>query len=936
MAGVKLILWTLFSEDANPQCLGSLDCTENDSYAALRVLLEEAEILDGDFDFWDPSLKCRIRKKLERLNKIGSDAFMIPAVGEGDIGPTVGEKRRKRPRSPAHLSSGNGEEMVSGLNLPFDDDPPPVSLFDSEVGSTLPTTSTATVEVLLDDMKSTLLSTEVLAKYSAAVDKLKVEMKRTTVDDHMWCLKSWDKDGKGIVKLYCGECSKLYGNSVGDHSKTTISNLFGNFSKKHLVSTSHIRNWCTRTKTEFSSLPQSESKEKGVVMIRADHEKLADEGIHIVDLINDSVDQDHKPFVIIGDRSSPHMRCFWLKVKCKFCGDFFQLCPPRRNLEANLTNHIMGPKHASAVEAAQNTRGRSAVLRTGKKGRPATSSVCLENQGSLHSWFTSQGSNSQSGQIHRPLSLLCWGYWRSVCSYAGKMYLVQRLLLDLHPGGSWIAEPETKGRVDLGAGETKIIEGCFRHKGCRRVSMSGAPFDDLTCTRCARIPQEVDFRHRVMREELSLEKRGTRSSAGGRRLGFLQSHELFQYSRHRAYEIRLAKQKLCRMRALVCQLKITRPTLREAAAECENRRDVLKLCNNIILAHKTKAFGGKAALWDFIVDVGNNLNKKSAKGNRFSSNTAAFAQTVKLYGGRRLTDLFSLNLAGPSLSTVKLANKKGVQFVGGFRPEIFSAVASIYKNAIEAYGLVGPIPVLMAEDETKIKTRVSWESRSDTMTGFCGRVDDHVCEPGYSVVVGDDEAGYNKILDSFQNCRMGTFARVIMVNPLHTKLPRLVIAICCTCNSFNSSWVREQWVHMEKLWAAECKQVVGPIIGHASDGDSRRRQLMLQDYLCDDVTKKRRSIPWVGWKLSVLLNADGESMGLHDQDFIHNGKKLINPLDSPAKTLQLGMDVACIQHIEGIYNKFKLEEHGLKQEDIVRKDRQNWGSAQRICQQRVQ
>jgi hypothetical protein len=117
---------------------------------------------------------------------------------------------------------------------------------------------------------------------------------------------------------------------------------------------------------------------------------------------------------------------------------------------------------------------------------------------------------------------------------------------------------------------------------------------------------------------------------------------------------------------------------------------------------------------------------------------------------------------------------------------------------------------------------------------------------------------------------------------------------------------------MEKLWAAECKQVVGPIIGHASDGDSRRRQLMLQDYLCDDVTQNRQSIPWVGWKLSVLLNVDGESMGLHDQYFIHNGKKFINPLDSHAKTLQFGMDVACIQHIEGIYNKFKLKEHGLK------------------------
>jgi hypothetical protein len=142
MAGVKLILWTMLNEDAYPQCLGSLDCTENDSYAALRVLLEEAEILDGGFDFWDPSLKCRIRKKLERLNKIGSDVFMIPAVGEAEVGATVGEKR-KRPSSPA---SGNGEEMVSVLNLPFDDNDPPLEngLFDSEVCSTLQTTLTTT------------------------------------------------------------------------------------------------------------------------------------------------------------------------------------------------------------------------------------------------------------------------------------------------------------------------------------------------------------------------------------------------------------------------------------------------------------------------------------------------------------------------------------------------------------------------------------------------------------------------------------------------------------------------------------------------------------------------------------------------------------------------------------------------------------------------
>jgi hypothetical protein len=94
-------------------------------------------------------------------------------------------------------------------------------------------------------MKATFLSTEVLRKSNKTGDKLKVEMKKINIDDHMWCLKSWEKDGKAIVKLYCGECNKLHGNSIGDYSKATIVNLFANFSKKHLVSSAHVKiNYC--------------------------------------------------------------------------------------------------------------------------------------------------------------------------------------------------------------------------------------------------------------------------------------------------------------------------------------------------------------------------------------------------------------------------------------------------------------------------------------------------------------------------------------------------------------------------------------------------------------------------------------------------------------------------------------------------------------------
>jgi hypothetical protein len=127
----------------------------------------------------------------------------------------------------------------------------------------------------------------------------------------------------------------------------------------------------------------------------------------------------------------------------------------------------------------------------------------------------------------------------------------------------------------------------------------------------------------------------------------------------------------------------------------------------------------------------------------------------------------------------------------------------------------------------------------------------------------------------------------------------------------------------------DCECAIGPIIGHASDGDSRKRQLMLNSYTCVD--GQRYGISWPGWVMSGTVIASGQVQGLHDQDFIHNGKKLINPLDSPIQVLQLGGDICCLEHLDMVYNKFSYDEHGLRLEDIQRTDRQNWASAQRIC-----
>ena len=298
-----------------------------------------------------------------------------------------------------------------------------------------------------------------------------------------------------------------------------------------------------------------------------------------------------------------------------------------------------------------------------------------------------------------------------------------------------------------------------------------------------------------------------------------------------------------------------------------------------------------------------------------------------------MCDFFSLNYCGPSYSTTKKINKINVRFLGGEHSEVFASVAEIYKGVKLGHGIVGLIPIILAKDETKVKGRLVWDQKYDTLAGFCGIENNHVCVSNFRLIVGSGSDGYNNIVDSFSNNHVGGFARIVMVNPLHQSLLRLVLVVNCTCNCFNAAWVRRQWKVIEKLWVDKCKDIVGSIVGHANNGDSRKRQLMLEDYKAVDGI--RLKVEWPGWFFSASLDATGDAKGLHDQDFIHSGKKLINPLDLPVRILQFGCDIAILEHVGMVYNKFTQDKHGLKLEYTTRKDRQNWALAQRLCQSKV-
>ena len=97
---------------------------------------------------------------------------------------------------------------------------------------------------------------------------------------------------------------------------------------------------------------------------------------------------------------------------------------------------------------------------------------------------------------------------------------------------------------------------------------------------------------------------------------------------------------------------------------------------------------------------------------------------------------------------------------------------------------------------------------------------------------------------------------------------------------------------------------IGPIIGHACKGDKRRWHLMLEDYLSKG--ESRFEIPWEGWLLSARMSVNGVVHGLHNHGFIHNGKKMINPLGSPLKTFQFGSDNFYLDNLGMIYNRLLM------------------------------
>lgn len=340
-----------------------------------------------------------------------------------------------------------------------------------------------------------------------------------------------------------------------------------------------------------------------------------------------------------------------------------------------------------------------------------------------------------------------------------------------------------------------------------------------------------------------------------------------------------------------------------------------------------------------------NLASKGPTGRRHCPKTHALAGMLRAYcGGKAVYYTMAANLNLPHERTARRTSASSSQdqvFHAECTKESFEYVARVYKVQLSQRNIpLGKTPCALAEDETAVQQGAQWCRHRDRVVGMCGPLcakecthitlcrkakctDPHTCDPTglYGISMGGD-ATFKEVNRGVGHSRLSTLARALVVNPLRDGLLRIPLVWTGTCKTFTSeTYLRKQWDLIYKLWDEHLLEVLGPLIVHASDGDSTRRKAFLQHGLSKSLRNDQVALNNIdGFKFRGSRPdwTRGESL-LCDMDFIHNAKKLFNPLASPNRQLTLGDTKLSMEHLYEFFEETHSAVCGATRSDCDRR-----------------
>ena len=167
--------------------------------------LEEKVVLDWPFEFWDNKERCRIRQKMEVLNDVVSDVYVLSKVVEVEGQESCKHRRVDNdtvPNPAGAIPNPVGTEEVVFPNI---DEENEVHIVDP-IRSSRVTGMSGITDCLDHELHLTLISTEVWERYLEQSEKMKRELKCSSQEDNRWKLRTSDFNGNGVIKIFCIEC----------------------------------------------------------------------------------------------------------------------------------------------------------------------------------------------------------------------------------------------------------------------------------------------------------------------------------------------------------------------------------------------------------------------------------------------------------------------------------------------------------------------------------------------------------------------------------------------------------------------------------------------------------------------------------------------------------------------------------------------------------
>lgn len=310
-------------------------------------------------------------------------------------------------------------------------------------------------------------------------------------------------------------------------------------------------------------------------------------------------------------------------------------------------------------------------------------------------------------------------------------------------------------------------------------------------------------------------------------------------------------------------------------------------------------------------------------GYRYDDTLKKFASYIYMIGGRMTYETLSANLPLPSLSSIsRYVLKKG--------PIIIEGELRVKELKTYLVEKKYPLRIWVSEDATRITENVQYDPRTNQLVGLVLPLDINGMPIKNSFL-----ATSARTIEEHMKNQPAALVYSIMVQPLYENASPFCLCVFTTDNKFTADNVVARW----KFIIKKCRGEGIEILGFSSDGDTRLlkgmkmwSQLGVQiegkktanaSTLTEENSEIPQTWPWYNCDLKVQEN--------FVQDSVHIGVKLRNRLCKSDVKLTVGNKRISIDHLKTLIEKESKDKHKLTISDLDAKDRMNFASVEKIC-----